>query len=73
MKMESKELVKHVINVSVLSELLISEMDELKDTVFWSKQVKHTGNKFHGAVTNQTDQMYKDIGDDASSQFNGSG
>lgn len=69
--MESKELVKHVINVSVLSELLISEMDQLKDTIFWRREVKSSGNMFDKAINRQTSKMYSDMGDEASSQFNG--
>lgn len=69
--MENSKLVGHVINVSVLSELLISEMDQLKGTIFWKREVKSAGNLFDKAINRQTSKMYSDMGDEASAQFNG--
>jgi len=50
--------VEHIINVSVLSELLIDELEHLKELPFWRKEVKLTGNRFHKALDMHSNGMY---------------
>lgn len=60
--MEREKIANHVINVSVLSEALMHEMDQLRDSEYWSRAVKSSGKQFNNAITRQTHKMYKDLG-----------